>query len=174
MTSIPLQCFECNQLVTIVKSGILHCDCAVTICPACARKQLAKKCVAPYVQVVTCPKCGEMDCDLDPVITMERLRAAVLEEQKVLMKALDSFSIARHRSCNKDGLILCCKQLKLFPLLSDSVLGEQSDDELRISIMRAKVNLGNNRKNDSQWQVIDPMIDRCFELFIISHADTFA
>ena len=124
MTSIPLQCFECNQLVTIVKSGILQCDCAVTICPACARKQLAKKCVAPYVQVVTCPKCGEMDCDLDPMITMKRLRAAVLEEQKVLMKARDSFSIAKHLSCNKDGLISCFRKMKLFPLLSDSVPGE--------------------------------------------------
>ena len=94
MTSIPLQCFECNQSVTIAKLVILHCDCAVPICSDCARKQLAKKCIAPYVQVVTCPKCGKMDCDLDPMITMERLREAVLEEQKVLMDALDKIPAA--------------------------------------------------------------------------------
>ena len=84
-------------------------------------------------------------------LTMEHLREAVLKEQKVLMDALDSCSIARRHSCDKDALISCCKKLKLFPLLSDSVLGEKSDDELRTSIIRAKVNLGNNRKNDSQW-----------------------
>jgi hypothetical protein len=59
MDIVSKSCFQCKGLVSVVKSVIFYCDCLVTLCPECARHQLARKDWKPYTQLVTCPCCSE-------------------------------------------------------------------------------------------------------------------
>jgi hypothetical protein len=59
MDIVSKSCFQCKGLVSVVKSVIFYCDCLVTLCPECARHQLARKDWNPYTQLVTCPCCSE-------------------------------------------------------------------------------------------------------------------
>jgi hypothetical protein len=137
MMSIPHYCEECKQSVTVVKSIIFYCDCVVTLCPGCARKQLAKKTISPYVQVVSCPQCKKC-VDFNPMTTMEQLNKAVLSEETELAKSLAHF----HHNEYEDDLyskMISCFRSQPNPLLLDLVPDEMTQDELRTYIIRAEI-----------------------------------
>jgi hypothetical protein len=137
MMSIPHHCEECKQSVTVAKSIIFYCDCIVTLCPGCARKQLAKKTISPYVQVVSCPQCQKC-VDFNPMTTMEQLNKAVLAEETALAKSLAFF---KHNEFEDDvySKMISCFRSHLTPLLLDLVPDEMTQDELRTYIIRAEV-----------------------------------
>ena len=141
-SSVDFKCYHCRELVSLVKSIVFYCDCSVTLCPGCARKQLARSMVMPYVNLISCPLCRKTSCDIDPSATMDRLIVAI-ETEEFLLKAamvrsriningLDSRSI-----CKK--LIDYSKSLVNGPLLFDLVIDDRIDDELKTYIIKAEL-----------------------------------
>ena len=135
--SIPRYCEECKQSVTAVKSIIFYCDCVVTLCPECSRKQLAKQTISPYVQVVSCPRCKE-SVAFNPMTTMDQLNKAVSTEETVLAKSLTYF---KHNEYEDDlySKMISCFRSQANPLLIDLVTEEKTQDELRTYIIRAEI-----------------------------------
>lgn len=135
--SIPRHCEGCKKSVVVVKSIIFYCDCVVTLCPGCARKQLAKETISPYVQVVSCPRCGTK-VNFNPMTTMDQLNKAVQIEETMMTKSLHFFNHNEYEDNLYSKMISCYRSL-LKPLLFDLVPDEKSQDELRTYIIRAEI-----------------------------------
>lgn len=140
MTSIPRHCEECKQLVTVVKSIIFYCadNCVATLCPECARRQLAQKSIAPYVQLVSCPGCKLTYSNLNPTTTWCQLNAAVTMEKTLINAAIAHFKLSEYEDNLYRKLITHYRSLPN-PLLLDLDVDEKTEDELRIYIIRAEM-----------------------------------
>lgn len=142
MKSVPYNCHQCKGLVCDVKSVVFYCDCSVTLCPGCARLQLAERKVTPYVNLVCCPNCNQTSCNLDPSNTMEQLVVAIKSEESTFLAAVNRSKI---NSIGMDSYILCKKLVEFSrgmpngPLLYDLTIDDRSEDELRTFILRAEI-----------------------------------
>ena len=142
MRSIPYNCYQCKGLVSDVKSVVFYCDCSVTLCPGCARLQLAERKVTPYVNLVCCPNCNQTSCNLDPSTTMDQLVTAIKTEESLFLAALARSKI---NSIGIDKLNLCRKLVEFSrgmpnnPLLYDLTIDGRSEDELKTYILRAEI-----------------------------------
>lgn len=140
--NIDFSCYHCRELVSSMKSILFYCDCFVTVCPGCARQQLAKSRVTPYVNLIPCPCCQMASCNLDPSTTMDRLITATETEEYLLKAAITRSKINTNgldslSKCKK--LIDYSKSLVNGPLLFDLAIDDRSDDELRTYIVKAEL-----------------------------------
>ena len=142
MRSIPYNCYQCKGLVSVVKSVVFYCDCSVTLCPGCARLQLAERKVTPYVNLVCCPNCNQTSCNLDPSTIMDQLVTAIKSEESLFLAAINRSKI---NSIGIDTLSLCRKLVEFSkvyqhgPLLYDLTIEGRSEDELKTYILRAEI-----------------------------------